>query len=305
MGDNPWQLLGLDPRHATERDVKAAYARLLKQHRPERDPEGFRMVRSAYEQAMHGIGKASGEGSQDAQKFQYDLPAKESTTPAADFRSADQPETPEWQQALQQLKGALKGDNQEALQAAWQGFVRQSRVDRMPMRQEAQAMWSAFQGDVERLAACVTSSWLLRCIELGLPEIPRALVRHWDQTSNAPRLVALGEEMVLEIRQAHAEESLQVIAQLVQALVFWDAQLACDLVALVGDLIPEARAREFRGSLQHSLSLGRIFQDVPSVQRAFWKQALHQAPAEVAWDSPAAQEALAWVRKNRDRKSVV
>ena len=46
---SPWQILGIpygSPRHV----VKEAYARLLKQHRPDRDPVGFRRIRDAYEQ---------------------------------------------------------------------------------------------------------------------------------------------------------------------------------------------------------------------------------------------------------------
>ena len=50
--NDPWQILILDRHTATEKDVKAAYARLLKQHRPDSDPEGFRRVRGAYELSL-------------------------------------------------------------------------------------------------------------------------------------------------------------------------------------------------------------------------------------------------------------
>ncbi len=46
----PWEALGLEHAAASDLDVvKKAYARLLKQHRPDRDPEGFRRIRDAYE----------------------------------------------------------------------------------------------------------------------------------------------------------------------------------------------------------------------------------------------------------------
>lgn len=47
----PWQILGLDKNTASERDVKRAYARLLKKHRPDDDPEGFKNLHRTYEQA--------------------------------------------------------------------------------------------------------------------------------------------------------------------------------------------------------------------------------------------------------------
>ncbi len=40
------------PSDASERDIKRAYARLLKQHHPEDEPEKFREIRAAYERAL-------------------------------------------------------------------------------------------------------------------------------------------------------------------------------------------------------------------------------------------------------------
>jgi len=48
---DPFALLGLKRRTATERDVKTAYAAKLKQIRPEDDREGFMALRAAFEQA--------------------------------------------------------------------------------------------------------------------------------------------------------------------------------------------------------------------------------------------------------------
>ncbi len=46
---NPWEVLGLDPSEATAKEVKRAYAKLLKIHRPDTDPEKFQEIREAYE----------------------------------------------------------------------------------------------------------------------------------------------------------------------------------------------------------------------------------------------------------------
>ena len=47
----PWEILGLEPT-ADERRIKRAYARLLKENRPDEDKEGFLRLRQAYEQAL-------------------------------------------------------------------------------------------------------------------------------------------------------------------------------------------------------------------------------------------------------------
>ncbi len=52
---DPWHILGLSRDSATEKDVKSAYARLIRQHRPDADPEGFQRVRQAYEAALASL----------------------------------------------------------------------------------------------------------------------------------------------------------------------------------------------------------------------------------------------------------
>ena len=46
-----WQTLGIAPT-SDEAVIKKAYAARIREHRPDRDPEGFRRVRAAYEEAL-------------------------------------------------------------------------------------------------------------------------------------------------------------------------------------------------------------------------------------------------------------
>ena len=47
----PWDVLGIES-DADERAVRRAYARLLKQQRPDEDAEAFQRLRYAYESAL-------------------------------------------------------------------------------------------------------------------------------------------------------------------------------------------------------------------------------------------------------------
>ena len=58
--DSPdfWQRLGL-PDGGDAQAVRKAYRGLLRLHRPETDPEGFRKLREAYEELRDGDGRGA------------------------------------------------------------------------------------------------------------------------------------------------------------------------------------------------------------------------------------------------------
>lgn len=59
---NIWAILELDPQTADEKSVRRAYARLLRNTRPEDDPEAFMELRSAFDMAMEDVRWRRGHG---------------------------------------------------------------------------------------------------------------------------------------------------------------------------------------------------------------------------------------------------
>lgn len=55
---DPFAVLGVGS-DADDASVRRAYLRLLREHSPERDPEGFRRVRAAYEAVRSGQDRAA------------------------------------------------------------------------------------------------------------------------------------------------------------------------------------------------------------------------------------------------------
>ena len=53
LNESPYKVLGVN-RNATETEIKQAYFALVREHPPERDPEGFKRIRAAYEKLKAG-----------------------------------------------------------------------------------------------------------------------------------------------------------------------------------------------------------------------------------------------------------
>lgn len=49
---NCWEILGIEPTK-DKKEIKKAYARLLKQYHPEENPEEFKQIQAAYQQCLH------------------------------------------------------------------------------------------------------------------------------------------------------------------------------------------------------------------------------------------------------------
>lgn len=54
---NCWEVLGIEP-DSDKKTIKIAYAKLLKKHRPEEDPEGFQRLHKAYKNALQWVPEA-------------------------------------------------------------------------------------------------------------------------------------------------------------------------------------------------------------------------------------------------------
>lgn len=72
--NSPWQVLGV-ARGATIDEIRRAYAKLLRQHRPDVDPVGFRRVRDAYELALRLTEAGAIEETQEAKTGTDEDPA--------------------------------------------------------------------------------------------------------------------------------------------------------------------------------------------------------------------------------------
>ncbi len=89
LPENPYKTLGLE-RTATEAEIKQAYFALVREHSPERDPEGFKRIRAAYEKL-----RSSGDRTQTDLFLIDDQTLKFDATTMQRFATKPPPLTPE------------------------------------------------------------------------------------------------------------------------------------------------------------------------------------------------------------------
>src|SRR4051812_17820297 len=136
--ENCWRILDVDAATATEREVKAAYARLLKLHRPDADPKGFQIVRSAYLAALAELRTGVVE-------FNF---VPQPAEPTTDILSRPREMPDRSRNALAALKGSLGNGNESASLLRFQTTC---FADQVPEGERQEEIFAVFQGQHEQL----------------------------------------------------------------------------------------------------------------------------------------------------------
>ena len=298
--ESPWKILGLESGTATLREVKRAYAALLKKHRPDTDPEGFRRIHDAYEAVQHELklrdlppGEAPPRGllppaaplrppeheSAPAPKTSVPLPAPfllafEKLRAARDAGTDDGVAD-----ALSQLRMVCGGD--PALWCAWSRLLRET-----------------FPGGLAGtpVAAHLTLADVLAELRAGSDEVATQLLGGWQRERRVALMSSAGR--ALTARGAAKEFDHPCCGRFALRLAFLlaiaqpgGAELLLD--AAFRWLPPQLRA-QLMPPVDNRLQNARIFWHVPSVWHPFWEQVMDDLESGRAtdWDSSGARRAV-------------
>lgn len=226
---SPFEVLGLDPATCDEAAVKAAYARLVRQHRPDRDPEGFRRIRDAYEACRSPFGRwimaqARGRDEDEDESENGDHRSGEALpgpVPGAAAAIADPtPPAPPPPEPVAAASAAptppvppppLDPDDAADLLAAWD------------------------RGDQDHLVDAVS---------------------RWHQMADWTRLTALGERWLERTRTDAGPGVGELALELAGHLALADGRLAAALADAGWRLAPDSRLRFHAGDLDLRLHVG-------------------------------------------------
>jgi hypothetical protein len=303
--NDPWQILILDANTATEKDVKAAYARLLKQHRPDTDPQGFRRVREAYEVALAMVrqrdaegtpipsyASESGEGAETDQE--QGMPEETASSPPAfELPEAVQP-------SLEEMQRAAEAGHTEQIEAALQAFHEACESSHVEATVRSLALERAFAGDAKLLAPAIPDRMLLRLAELGQVSLPHLVLSVWTEEGRHERVRQFGRAMLDQARQLASPDGAILMARVGVVVGLESPALATDLGNRAFPHLPVDARTQIMGRLEHEAALGKIFEEVTPAMKPFWFERLRNNQEAHDWSDSRSLRALEdLVQRNR------
>ena len=280
----PWSVLGLDPAAATERDVKRAYAMLVKQHRPDRDPDGFQHIRGAYEAALTQLQQTHGaiEMPSPSVDEPESMPAERAQGPPAppalpeEFMAAESGMRQALLQAdnlrLQQCMGRMRELSwaNPALVGAWE-----------------QSLLQTFEKDFTQLAHSIRDEDVQLMIRERREHLPEAMLGFWHASGCTLQMVALADFLLAQKPPFDFTATVLLQARLSLYLAFANIPKAEQLTNAVFPLMPPQMRDWILPRLENRLAIAKIFRTLPAESRRFWGQNLCPDEDEtIVWNEP-------------------
>lgn len=295
----PWQILELDPRAASEKDIKIAYARLVKQHRPDTDPEGFRRVREAYEIGLEVIRGVAAEPTPPPATAEEPTPiSSPSETPA-------EPVFPALVEAEQLVaKAEASRDFHAMTKAIGSLFFTCRLIDpgTAGIRLWQQSLHRVTNGRSELVAAGVTTSQLIAEMEAGSSLIAHACMSQWEAVHDVGAMIQLADSMLTEPQRLDAPEAAIVALRLALETGFASPALSMRLVNFAFPHLDRETREQLLPRVEQQSQLGTTFAGFREDQLSFWHQRFRRSNATWNWSDPASDAAIEYLASSRDRQ---
>ena len=303
----PWEILNLDKESASEREVKRAYARLLRQHRPDKDPEGFKRVHEAYTQALLQL-----EWKNQADYYDDDhiddgpLKLEETDHPkmvhevdplsASAFAAETRIGTAEELKLLE-----------EALNAGELNSVSEEYIALEKMLYAHPGLFAEFSGSLYNLAelnpelfyqALPASVAITELIE-GDATLASGLIERHLLEDDYSQLIELGETLVRKQDLMRSPAAGRVVTRLAGELAIPSPDLAERLLDIAYESLPSDERGWLISGVEQQVMEGRVFTHFAPEMRAFWAKCF-RAPDGEDWDKEENHTALHYLTENVD-----
>jgi hypothetical protein len=280
---NPWSVLGLEAASATEREVKRAYARLVKEHRPETDPSGFQRIHQAYQLALEWV-------RQPGPRIQPEEIAEE--TPADPPEIAPNSPIVIFREGLSLIQRAIREEDATALNLSMDQLRRYVHSEPYLCRDWEQALIELFSDDLAFLASRLMADDLYFMIYNRCEVLPIRIITEWHGQGFYSRLEQLAS-LLLDYPPPFEHEPTEVLqAWLAGYVAFVDFAKAESLTNRVYPKIPPQGRDWFLSIVEPRLAAAKIFQSLPEMNRLFWEKRLF----------PNGDETMEWTDEEMERE---
>ncbi|MCP5558623.1 MAG: hypothetical protein H7A55_12800 [Verrucomicrobiaceae bacterium] len=299
MSNDPWSILGLDPSAASEKDVKVAYAKLIRQHRPDTDPEGFQRVRQAYDAALAQL-KNPVRTSGFVRPGMAPIPTDQKEPQPLGSVSFPPPVV----EAQLALKAALDvGESVKISEAsdALQKRCQEARPGFLGMELWNQSLHQLFQGDLDTLVKVVCTRQLLEELRLGQAMVSHSVIGWWAEHETWVALQELADLIEQGKSELGNEAAASVALRLGLLLSFRQPRQSRRLGHFAyPHLRLDSRDAQVH-QVEQQAALGECFLGFPAHQAEFWRKRFDDLDGEFDWDSQEALDARRYLVITRRR----
>lgn len=288
VSSNPWVVLNLDGATATEADIKRAYAALLKEHRPDRDPANFQRLRDARDEAMERL-----KG-----RVKIECPPAPIVEPEPEVAGEPPPlaiplpEPAASPPPLVQFRPlSLQSPLQDAIARKDTAAIRQALEDlKLDPRRWSQAVLMAWHmpGAKDLIDAAIDPADFVPAVDDADADADAALawLRHMIALRNFNRPATLAAALLATIKgDLSAPGAIELYYRLAKALAVSHPELAQPLADQAYLASPTYR-RQFE-NVSRWVFIGQQFASLPAEVRYEWNRVLHRAEAgERFFDEP-------------------
>lgn len=302
-----WDLLELDRKTATERDVKRAYAKKLKTTRPDKDPEAFQKLRQAYEWALGELQWARMEAEEDEEPQALepasglglelsDAPALTEDPLQASPIARGGSDTEAFQAELDALEEALEndGDVAEAVRA-FEGAL-YLRADLVEPWGEAFA--KLVEEYPENADLRLRSETILFELEHEGCRATQAIINRANNEMDGDRIGNLAGLFRKNISRISTHAGSQAVCQLASAAALWSPLHARPLMDKAFEILPTQWRDHAITAIEQDVMLGGLLNAIRADQRKFWADRLQNPYAEWDWESEESVKAIDYIAKN-------
>ena len=289
--NSPWEILGLDPQSATEKDVKVAYARLIKQYRPDSDPEGFQRVRQAYEVALAMLknGQRRDPSAEEAAKPSFDDSAPVVASQPAELIEAEVA-----------IGRAREANDNAALAksiSALQDLCQRLKPGRASIQLWQETLHRVTEGKSALVALGVPIPQLIHEMENGSAIITHAVLGHWEGLEQTDNLVEVAEALIASQARLQNREAAIVALRLGVETGFVKPVLSTVLVKFAFPHVDRDARDALIPKIEEQAAIGNLMPGLRKEQQLFWRQRLRNGRQEWDWSCPEANTALDYLAR--------